>query len=241
MKSLIFKIIAPGFDREIVEDFYLSAMALFRNLIWQLTKLSARIFAVLLVVSLLVGVLLHYSSRAWIPFEERLVLVVKENVEFALGKIGLTSVAKAEGIIVTPPDDLSTGDGMTYAEAYAADEGVLPTLVLCVIEQESNWNHLAESPVGAIGMMQVMPDNAPLCGTDRKGLYKERINVRCGVKILKTNLEQFNGDPVKALRAYNASSKCYKGGCPTVEAYVKSVLSCVARRQNEGRFLMAKL
>lgn len=237
----ILRIFTPGFYLLAVKDFFSSVVVSFRAILWQLTKVSARIFAGLLTLAVILSVVLHYTSRAWIPFEEEVLIKIEASTDFVLKKIGLTSIAKAEGIIITPSEELDRSDGMTYAEAHALEEGVLPTLVLCVIEQESNWNHLAESSAGAIGMMQVMPANAPYCGTDKRSLYKERINVRCGVKILKTNLETWNGDPVMALRAYNASQKCYKGGCPTVEAYVKSVLSCVARRQNEGRFLMAKL
>jgi len=222
-----------------IKGLILFAWALAKQGIGYATKLILRWTFALAVLAVVLGIFFHYTSAIWIPIERYLVDKVTANVDIALSNFGYGKDNKVEGILITPSrEDDGDKEGVTYAESVAADEGVLPTLVYCVAQTETNWDHTLTSSAGARGLMQVMPANADFCDTTPDGLYKEKINSRCGVKILKSNLERWNGDPVKALRAYNASEKCYSGKCPTVEIYVNKVLACVARKQNEGRFLM---
>lgn len=75
---------------------------------------------------------------------------------------------------------------------------------------ESAMNHSAESPKGAIGAMQLMPETAIELAR-KEGienftldmLYDPAINKRLGMRYLKDLLTQFNGDPNLALAAYN--------------------------------------
>ncbi|MFZ2100644.1 MAG: lytic transglycosylase domain-containing protein [Oricola sp.] len=86
-----------------------------------------------------------------------------------------------------------------------------PALVLAVMRQESEFYQLARSPVGALGLMQLMPATARH-SAQKIGLpfSRDRLtsdpdyNVRLGQAYLKELLEQFGGSYILALAAYNA-------------------------------------
>lgn len=75
---------------------------------------------------------------------------------------------------------------------------VSPHLILAVAHRESNFNPNAVSPVGAVGVMQIMPDVWQL---DKSRMFDIDYNVQMGTKILKHYLDQY-GDPGRALFAY---------------------------------------
>jgi cell wall-associated NlpC family hydrolase len=75
------------------------------------------------------------------------------------------------------------------------------TLVLGVIQQESGGNANARSPVGATGLMQLMPATAAGLGVNPSD---PKDNVKGGVKYLMQQLKAFDNDIPKALAAYNA-------------------------------------
>ena len=84
--------------------------------------------------------------------------------------------------------------------------GLEPALVLGVIDVESRFNPSANSPVGARGLMQVMPFWAKTIGDGNANrLYHTRINVRFGCVILRHYLDREKGDVVRALARYNGS------------------------------------
>jgi len=113
--------------------------------------------------------------------------------------------------------------------ARAADtHGVNPALIRAVMKVESNNNPAAISHAGAIGLMQVMPFNAgKRCGLPHSAkLWRESINVDCGTKILRQELETYKGDLFSALRAYNGGHKCAMSkACSESENYVLKVLA----------------
>ena len=86
-----------------------------------------------------------------------------------------------------------------------------PALVLAVMRQESEFYPKARSPVGALGLMQLMPATARH-SAQRMGLpfNRDRLtedpdyNVRLGQAYLNELLEQFKGSYILALAAYNA-------------------------------------
>lgn len=79
-------------------------------------------------------------------------------------------------------------------------QGVDPDLALRVAQAESNFNQNARSPVGAIGVFQLMPPTAADLGVDP---YVLEENVRGGIRYIGQMLAAFGGDPAKALAAYN--------------------------------------
>ena len=86
-------------------------------------------------------------------------------------------------------------------------------LVLALIRQESQGDPNAESWVGAIGLMQVMPftfadvmagDRALTCAIDPAAMWDVRSNVRAGLRYLALAMNAHDGNLYWALAAYNA-------------------------------------
>lgn len=81
-----------------------------------------------------------------------------------------------------------------------------PTLILAVIGVESNYNPFANSPTGAKGLMQVLPDIHAEEFTPYGGnmaIFDPKTNVRIGVKILKESIV-LSGSLQEGLRLYKA-------------------------------------
>ncbi|MDD5793521.1 MAG: lytic transglycosylase domain-containing protein [Clostridiales bacterium] len=117
---------------------------------------------------------------------------------------------------------------------YASEYGVDPNLVLAVIKQESDFDPSVTSYAGAMGLMQLMPENCEEDGVSNP--YDIDDNIKGGVKQLKWLLNYYNGDVSMALMGYNAgigtvqnrgvssASELYKMPKET-QNYVPSVLS----------------
>jgi hypothetical protein len=111
----------------------------------------------------------------------------------------------------------------------AADRYSLDSLLLAaIVEAESSFNPQAESPQGALGLMQLMPSTGDLFRvTD---LLDPKVNVDTGARYLSTLLRQFDGDVTLALAGYNAGpgNVTRYGGLPPfreTRTYVDRVLS----------------
>lgn len=116
-------------------------------------------------------------------------------------------------------------------ESVALTHGIDPELVHAVVEAESNYEPRAKSPVGARGLMQVMPATAKDLGISN--LYDPQRNLEAGVQYLKFLLSRF--DLKRAIAAYNAGPATVQkyGGVPPFEEtqnYVKKVSSTYYRK-----------
>ena len=87
----------------------------------------------------------------------------------------------------------------------ALSEGIDPELAFRLVKLESDFNQHATSPVGAIGLTQVMPSTAKYFkkGIDREGLYDAKTNLQVGFRYLHTLVNQYQGNTKLALLVYN--------------------------------------
>lgn len=129
--------------------------------------------------------------------------------------------------------------------AQAQAQKVDPILVFAVIKAESDFNPHAKSPVGARGLMQIMPDTGRGLGvSDPSNLYNPMVNIKAGIKYLKYLWGRFSevafsqlgslnpwarADVKSAIAAYNAGPGAVQkyGGVPPyreTRAYVVKVL-----------------
>jgi soluble lytic murein transglycosylase-like protein/outer membrane protein assembly factor BamD (BamD/ComL family) len=105
---------------------------------------------------------------------------------------------------------------LLYPEIYSdivVREGnrndVDPCLLFGLIRQESVFNPDAQSRVGAIGLMQIMPFTGRALAEKlgepfyADSLFKPYINIKYGAFYIKQVLEQFKGNQVLALASYN--------------------------------------
>lgn len=124
----------------------------------------------------------------------------------------------------------------TAAEKYDLE----PALLAAVIEQESGGEPEALSPVGAIGLMQLMPSTAELMGVNP---YDPTQNIEGGTRYLKQQLDSF-GNLQAALAAYNAGPGSVENGSwvniPETMNYVRKVPLRIEKykriwRDNQGR------
>jgi hypothetical protein len=79
--------------------------------------------------------------------------------------------------------------------------GLDPSLVLAIAQRESGLNPNAVSPAGAQGVMQLEPATARAMGVTNP--FDPAQNIAGGVRYLAQLIDQFSGDIVKAVAAYN--------------------------------------
>ena len=145
-------------------------------------------------------------------------------------KVTPTATGKA-----TKVRDVNTYDA---AISQAATRYSIPhALVRAVIVAESNFNPDAVSRAGAVGLMQIMPDTArTLAVSNRSDPFQ---SIEGGTRYLRILANEFNGDLVRTIAAYNAGPgavRKYDGVPPFKETrgYVKRVLSLYQIYANRG-------
>jgi soluble lytic murein transglycosylase-like protein len=136
-----------------------------------------------------------------------------------------SSQAESGGGAQPTAQTVSPSDVGTIAE----QGGVSPSLAMAIADQESGFNNAEVSSTGATGVMQIEPGtwqdlNAsigplqPASATD---------NIRGGVDLLHSLLDQTGGDPALAAAAYyqGLSSVRAHGLYSDTQAYVNNVLA----------------
>ena len=82
-----------------------------------------------------------------------------------------------------------------------------PYLFLSLIREESHFNRLAKSSVGAIGLTQLMPDTAKFIEkspVSTTALFEENENIRIGLKYFTYLTDLYKKEESLAILAYNA-------------------------------------
>jgi Transglycosylase SLT domain len=160
------------------------------------------------------------------PGPERITFVVR--VDRRTGKLVRTAVPSKPVVTSKPSPAIST-----LVDDAARANHVDPLLVHSVIQVESNYNQYAVSPVGAEGLMQLMPQTARMLGVNNSFDAKE--NIEAGVRYLKSLQDQFKDDRL-ALAAYNAGPNAverYKWVPPFKET--QKYVEDVGKRYGEAR------
>jgi soluble lytic murein transglycosylase-like protein len=87
----------------------------------------------------------------------------------------------------------------------ALAEGIEPELAFRLVNVESQFNERATSPVGAVGLTQLMPSTARFFqkGITREQLYNRETNLRIGFRYLRALIRENKGDVTLALLVYN--------------------------------------
>lgn len=95
---------------------------------------------------------------------------------------------------------------LAVAIAHAArSEGIDPELGFRLVRVESRFRERAVSPVGALGLTQLMPRTAAELqpGITREQTFDRDTNLRLGFRYLRWLLDVYDGDIEEALHAYN--------------------------------------
>jgi len=109
----------------------------------------------------------------------------------------------------------------------AEQTGVDSRLLKAMIKAESDFNPRAVSRKGAMGLMQIMPENFKML--DLKNPFDPWENIKAGARYFQQLYERFNGQLALSLAAYNAGPTAvdhYKRIPPyqETEEYVRRVL-----------------
>lgn len=106
---------------------------------------------------------------------------------------------------------------LAYWDAIRAEgerRGVDPYLLASIIRQESGFEPSTVSNAGAVGLMQIMPEEASRIATaggldavTREELFDPAKNIAVGAAEYAQKLAAMNGNPVLAIASYNAGER----------------------------------
>ena len=118
-------------------------------------------------------------------------------------------------------------------EHWATSNGIAPELLMAVTFHESGWHGTVESPVGAIGIGQIMPDTAVFISGQLIGVpldpHDPEDNIRMSARYLGYLIDQTGGDTRQALAGYyqGLSSVRSRGWYDDTKQYVANVEALV--------------
>ncbi|HEX6694730.1 MAG TPA: lytic transglycosylase domain-containing protein [Longimicrobiales bacterium] len=146
----------------------------------------------------------------------------RARMEEAQSRQMVVSLAEEFDVPVTLAEDIHEA---------AQKEEIDPKIAFGLVRAESSFRKNAVSPVGAVGLTQVMPATARwlVPGTTRSDLMNPSTNLQVGFKYLRKLLDRYDGDEKLALTAYNRGpgtvSKLLKKGRDPDNGYAAKVLT----------------
>lgn len=135
--------------------------------------------------------------------------------------------------------NLNVPESMDDIFKEAAERYQVPVnLLMAVGKAESGFDSNAVSPVGAQGVMQLMPATAAALGVEDP--FDARSNIMGGAKYIAEKLNQYDGDIELALAAYNAGSgnvEKYGGVPPFAETqnYIRKIKEYMGTELTTGK------
>ena len=116
-------------------------------------------------------------------------------------------------------------------------------LVKAMIKAESDFDRLAVSRKGALGLMQLMPETA--AQHQVQNVFLPRDNIEGGCRHLRMLLDRYGGNLPLAIAAYNAGTRRVEeaGGVPPIpetREYLARVLRYRLAYLREGRVLASR-
>ena len=135
-----------------------------------------------------------------------------------------------------PPAPILTPEDIKAKVTKAAKDTKLdPKLFHAVVSTESNYNPMAISQAGAVGLTQLMPKTAAGMGVNPANVDE---NLKGGGQYLQSLIKKYDGNVAKALAAYNAGpGRVDKGGPLPQETqdYVAKVLLKAGGKDDKKR------
>ena len=119
-----------------------------------------------------------------------------------------------------------------YIYEVCADEEVPVTLVMAMVEHESQFNPEIISKTNDYGLLQINAVNHETLAEQYRtaDMLNPYQNIFCGVKIIGSYVRQYDGDYTKALMAYNmgayGAAKAQESGI-TSTSYTETILALI--------------
>ncbi|RLA03373.1 MAG: lytic murein transglycosylase, partial [Gammaproteobacteria bacterium] len=149
-----------------------------------------------------------------------ILMAAKYAEELKWKQVAIYTIAKAKYW-----DDVSVRFPLAYksqVQKNAQIQQLNPAIIYGLIRRESAFNKTAQSPVGARGLMQIMPKTGQQIARELKekwkttnSLFNADTNVKYGSYYYKKLLNQFDGNYALAAAAYNAGPHRVKRWLPT--------------------------
>jgi soluble lytic murein transglycosylase-like protein len=138
---------------------------------------------------------------------------------------------------------VSRADYAPFIKAASTRYRIPEHLVRAVMHAESNFDPLAVSQRGASGLMQLMPETAQEMYV--KDIFDAQQNIDGGARYLRVLANQYEGDMVKMLAAYNAGPDALRKfhGLPPYEetqAYVRKVIQLYFQYKEQSKLAKAE-
>ena len=157
---------------------------------------------------------------------------VQEELDAVKGELDLTKIQlqRYQSVFAYSKQYRISADLAAAIFDAALAEGLEPELAFRVVNVESEFQERATSPVGAVGLMQVMLPTAQYFhkGLTREALYRREINLRIGFRYLRGLIKEQDGSLKLALLVYNrgpvAVTKAQNAGLDPANGYDRLVL-----------------